>query len=120
MKEDLQGRQIIAQYAMRNAIVTASVTLTNGTNTTLISGDSDYPLDIIEVSFSNDSTVAAQVVLKDDGTTVKTINIPASGTVELNPIIPFKQNAKGGNWSGDMIDVTGTNVTIEATLIKNT
>lgn len=117
--EDQLGRQLINPFAARGALVTASVTLTTGTNSTLIAGDAAYPLDILNVSFSNDSTVAAQLTLKDDGTVVKTVSIPASGTVELNPQVPIKQGRAGGNWSADMTDITGTSVTVEAILMKN-
>jgi hypothetical protein len=119
MKEDLLGRQVVTQYATRDALVTASVTLTTGTNTTLISGDSDYPLDILEITFANQSSVAAQVTLKDDGTAVKTLEIPAGNTLELAKNIPIIQGVKGGDWTLDMEDITGTTVVVEAVLMKN-
>lgn len=119
MKEDLFGRQVMTQYATRDALVTASVTLTTGTNSTLISGDSDYPLDILEITFANQSSVAAQVTLKDDGTAVKTLEIPANSTLELAKNVPLTQGRAGGNWTLDMEDITGTTVVVEAVLMKN-
>lgn len=119
MKEDLLGRQVITQYATRDALVTASLSLTNGTNSTLISGDSDYPLDILEITFANQSTVAAQVTLKDDGTSVKTLEIPANSTLELANNVPLTQGRAGGDWTLDMEDITGTTVVVEAVLMKN-
>ena len=119
MKEDLLGRQVITQHATRDALVTASATLTNGTNSTLIAGDADYPLDIVEITFANQSSVAVQVTLKDDGTSVKTLEIPAGGTLELANGIPLTQGRAGGNWTLDMEDITGTTVVVEAVLMKN-
>ena len=81
--------------------------------------NTDYPLDILEVSFSNLSTVSAQVTLKDDGTSVRTLQIPAGVTLELagNTVIP--QSVKGSRWYLDMEDITGTTVVVDAILIKN-
>lgn len=119
MKEDLLGRQVVTQYATRDALVTASATITNGTNSTLISGDADYPLDILEITFANQSSAAVQVTLKDDGTSVKTLKIPANSTLELAKNVPLKQGRAGGNWTLDMEDITGTTVVVEAVLMKN-
>lgn len=117
--QDKLGREITIPYVARGALVTATATLTTGTPTTLIAGDTDYPLDILEVTFSNQSTVAALVTLLDDGTTVRTLEIQP-GTVELCPHIPIIQGAKGGNWYVKMEDITGTTVTVDAILTKNT
>lgn len=117
--QDPLGRELVALYAARGALVTASASVTNGTPTTLIAGDTSYPLDILNICFSNNSTVAVVVLLKDDGTTVRTVSIPASATVELNPSVPIPQILKGGNWQIDMPDITATTVTVEAILLKN-
>jgi hypothetical protein len=115
--EDLLGRSLVT-FHKRDALVTASATLTTGTNTTLIAGDSDYPLDLVEVTFSNQSTVAAQVTLQDDGTTIKTLEIP-QGTTQLVPPTGYPQGRKGGNWTVDMEDITGTTVVVEALFVRN-
>jgi hypothetical protein len=117
--EDLLGRDLVLPFAARNALVTATATLTNGTNTLLITGDADYPLDLVHVTFANQSTAAAQVTLKDDGTSVRTLNVPLSDTLELKPNVPIIQSAKGGNWTVDMGDTTGTTLVVDAIFIKN-
>lgn len=119
MKQDVLGRDVVLLYATRDALVTAQVTLTTGTNATLIAGDTDYPLDILEITFANQSNAAAQVSLKDDGTTVKTLEIPAGNTLELVENIPIPQSRKNSVWSVDMEDITGTTVVVEAILMKN-
>ena len=106
-------------FVVRGACVTASATLTNGTNTTLLTGDSAYKLDLVEISISNTSTVAVPVTLKDDGTTVRNFNIPLSGTVQANYSIPLPQSAAGGIWSVDTADDTNTTINVEAIFIKN-
>lgn len=114
-------KQIIENYVVRGSIVTAVASLTTGTPTTLITGDSDYLLDLVEIRFANDSA-ATSVVLKDDGTTVGTFAVPVS-TAEsprYSFSIPLPQGAKGGRWYLDMPDITGTTVDAYATFIKQT
>lgn len=119
MKETSNGRLVIAPHEVRSAIYTATASVTSGTPTTLIAGDSAYFNDIIEISCSNDSSVAAIVSLRNDGSRVRTISIPVSSTVQLYFDAPLKENAKGGLWDIDGADITGTTITVDATYIKN-
>lgn len=118
MQYTRQGAALVMPFSMRDGIVTAAATLTTGTNTILLTGDSDYLLDCIEVTFANQSTVAAQVTLKDDGTSVKTLEVPLGNSFELVPNYPILQGKKGGTWSVDMEDITGTTVVVEAMFMK--
>lgn len=111
-------KHLILPYEVRGACVSASASITTGTNGVLLTGDADYRLDLVEVSFSNNSTVAASLSLKDDGTTVRTINVPIGGMVQLKFPIPLEQNAAGGDWTLDMEDITGTTVGAQAVFIK--
>lgn len=114
------GRQVMTPYQVRDLIVTAYVTVTSGTVATLLAGDADHFLDLLEISCATDSTVAStNFLLKDDGTTVRGFDIPVSGTVELKFPVPLPQSAKGGNWYVDMEDVTGTTLQIGALFVKN-
>ena len=120
MAMDDLGRPITTPYQARDLVVTAYVTVTSGTTTTLLTGDSDHFLDLVEISCATDSTVAAtNFLLKDDGTTVRGFDVPVSGTVELKFPVPIPQSAKGGNWQVDMEDVTGTTLQVGALFIKN-
>lgn len=116
MKTDVDGRQFIAQHDVRGAIYTASVTLTGGTAQTLIAGDADYFLDLIEVSFANNS-VSARLTLVNDGSTVRTIQASA-GQTNLKFDAPLAQPVKNTPWMADLEDITGTSIVVDARFIK--
>ncbi len=115
--KDNKGRQFIAMHEVRSALVTANASLTTGTATTLIAGDSADFLDIVEITFSNNSTVAVGVDLGNDGTIIRHLDLPA-GMTQLRFDAPLKQITKNLPWTLDMDDVTGTTVSVGATLIK--
>lgn len=109
----------MALHEVRTALESAAATLSTGTATSLRAGDADYFLDLIEVTLSNNSTVGASVAFKVDGTTLKTIQVGAGNTTQLRFDAPLAQPVKGVPWLVDMEDITGTEVTVEATFIKN-
>lgn len=114
------GRQLVVPHQVRDLVATAYVQITSGTPVTLLAGDADFFHDLVEVSFATNSTVAVtNVALKDDGTTVRVVDIPVNDTVTLKFPVPVPQNAKGGNWTIDMEDVTGTTLDVGALFIKN-
>ena len=114
------GRQVFVLHQVRDLVETAHVEITTGTPVVLKAGSADYFLDLAEISFSTNSTVAStNVLLKDDGTTVQGVDVPVDDTVQLTFPIPVKQNAKGGDWVVDMEDVTGTTLYVSATFIRN-
>lgn len=117
-KYDRDGKLMVQFHELRGAVVSANVTLSTGTTTSLIAGDSDKMLDIVEISFANDSTAATTVTLSNDGTTVRTVNVPTSGTVQLYFDVPLEQITKNTPWLIDMPDITGTNIYVGASLIK--
>ena len=111
-------------FDVRGATVTAAATLTNGTATSLIAGDADYLLDIVEITFSTGTTVAlgtatAGIDLINDGTVVRHIDLAEGGPNQLRFDVPLKQLTTNTPWIVDMDDVTGTTVRINATIIKN-
>lgn len=112
-------KQLTESYVVRGSVVTAVASLTTGTPTTLISGDTDYLLDLVEIRFANDSA-ATSVVLKDDGTTVGTFAVPISTaqSPSYRFEIPLPQSAIAGRWYLDMPDLTGTTIDAYATFIK--
>lgn len=114
------GRAIVVPYQVRDLVQTAYASVSSGTPVTLISGDSGFFHDLMEISFASNSTVAVtSVTLKDDGTTVRIVDIPPDDTVQLTFPVPLNQGAKGGNWQVDMDDVTGVTIDIGATYIRN-
>lgn len=118
MKQDKQGKQFVALHDVRGAFVTASASLTSGTASELLSGDADYFLDVIEVTFANNSNATASIALKNDGSTVRTITATANGTVQLQFDAPLEQPVKNTPWNVDMEDITGTTVSIGAVFMK--
>ena len=120
---DSDGNLLTSHYTVRDGIVTANATLTTGTSTSLIAGDSDYFLDIVEITFANSSTVAlgnavVGVDIINDGTVVRHIDMVDGGTEQLTFVTPLKQIVKNTPWMVDMDDVTGTTVKVGAHLIK--
>lgn len=119
---DPQGRIFIAQHDVRGAIVTANASVTKSDDpiTSLIAGDADYFLDIIEITLANSSTVGAGVDIGNDGTIIRHFDIPASSTLQLMFDAPLKQITKNIPWTVDMTgtDVTGTTISVGAMLIK--
>lgn len=117
---DTKGRELIAMHDVRGALVTANASLTTGTATSLIEGDADYFLDIVEVTLSLSTTVAgatADVALINDGTTVRSLTV-AAGTTQVAFDAPLKQVTKNTPWIVDMADLTGNTLTVGATLIR--
>lgn len=114
------GRQLIWPYQVRDLAATAQATLSNGASTALLAaGGSGVFHDLMHITMANNSTVAASVTLKDDGTVAKTFQVPASSTIAIDFTYPLLQGTANGGWNADMEDITGTTVTVDATFIKN-
>ena len=108
----------VRSYVVRGELVTAHASLTTGTNTTLLTGDSVAKLDLVQIGFSNASDAATSVTLTDDGTTVNIYPVPASTANQFNYEIPVPQSKAGGDWQVDLPDITGTTITVRALFIK--
>jgi hypothetical protein len=117
-KYDSEGRTVVIQHEVRGGLYSAAVSLTTGTATSLIAADADYFTDIVEVTFANNSTAAAQVLLRNDGTTIRTIEVPAGSTVQLDFETGLKQNTRNTPWLADLEDITGSQVDVGAIFIK--
>ena len=117
MKKDTNEKQIIGFHEVRSAMTTATASLTSGAGVSLITGDTDYFLDILEMTCANNSATV-NVLLKSDGTTVRTLQLPANTTKQYKFDVPLKQETKETPWVVEMEDITGTTVTIDAHLIK--
>ncbi len=116
-KNDVEGRAVVILHDVRGAINTAAASLTTGTATTLIAGDADYFTDIIEMTFANNSG-AAQVLIKCDGTVMRTVQVPGNTTLQLDFEAPLEQPVKGQPILVDLEDITGSQIDVGATWMK--
>lgn len=117
---DKLGRALIRPLQVRDLISTAYVTISSGTETTLIAASAGAFLDCIWMGFANQSTAAVQVDVRctTAGNIINTVYIPAQSTAGWAPPIPWPQDATGNNWTIDMPDITGTTVTAQALFSK--
>ncbi len=116
-KTDKLGRTITRPVQVRDLIKTAYVSLTNGTETTLLAGTAATFNDLIMITATNNSTAATQLDIRctTAGNIVHTMYLPAStGPVGWSPQVPWPQDATGNNWTIDMSDQTGTTVYVSA------
>lgn len=118
---DKIGRQITRPVQVRDLIATAYVSLTNGTEATLLAaGGTGVFNDLIYVLGANSSDAAVMVDIRDvtAGNIVTSIEIPANGTSGVSSPVPYPQGNANNNWTVDMPDITGTTVNITALFSK--
>jgi hypothetical protein len=110
------GRQITRPVQVRDLIQTAYVSVTNGTETTLLAGSTGSFHDLIMLVGSNNSDAAVSVAIRavTAGNIVNTLMIPANGTAGFAPTVPWPQDATGNNWTVDGPDETGRTLTFSA------
>lgn len=113
------GRIVTRPYQIRGLVTTASATLSTGTVTSLLAGSSDVFHDLYEMTMSNDSSAAVQVLLEDDGTAVRNFELPATSISQFQFLVGLPQSSTGSVWELDLPDITGTTVRVYATFIKN-
>lgn len=112
---DKVGRQLTRQQA-RDLTVTAYATLTNGTESTLVSGVAGSYLDLVYIMGANNSDAAITVDIRPvtAGNIVMTLQVPANGVAGIACPMPLPQGDTGNNWTADMGDITGTSVYLTA------
>lgn len=115
-KGDKLGRLLTRNMQVRDLIRTAYVTLSTGTEATLITAAAGTFYDCIWMAFANTSTAAVQIDIRavTAGNIVHTAYVPANSTVGWAPAVPWPQDATGNNWTVDMGDFTNSNVLITA------
>jgi len=110
------GRQLTRPLQVRDLIKTAYVSVTGGTETTLLAATAGSYNDLIMVVASNNSDAAVSVDIRavSAGNIINTLRIPANGTAGWTPPIPWPQDATGNNWTVDGPDETGRTLTFSA------
>lgn len=116
MATDDLGRQITRPIQVRDLTKTAYVSVTNGTEATLLAAVAGAFLDCVAIMGSNNSDAAISVDIRctTAGNVVHTLRIPANATAGWTPPIPWPQDATGNNWTVDLPDVTGSTLTFSA------
>ena len=117
------GRLLTRPVQVRDLLATAYVSLTNGTETTLLSASAGSYHDLLYIMGANASDVAVTVDIRPvtAGNIVMTMVIPASGTAGVSLPVPIPQTGSdgtGNNWTADMGDITGTTVYLSALFTK--
>lgn len=110
------GRQLNRPIQVRDLIVTAYVSITSGTETTLLAASAGLYHDMIMIVGSNNSDAAVSVDIRavSSGNIINTLRIPANGTAGWTPPVPWPQDATGNNWTVDGPDETGRTLTFSA------
>lgn len=114
-RSDKYNRPIFRPLQVRDLLATAYVSLSTGTEATLLAASAGKLYDLVWVLMSNQSTAAVQVDIRPitAGNILMTFQVPANGTVGIAPPLPLPGGADtGNNWTVDMPDVTGTTVNI--------
>lgn len=117
---DALGRTLVRPVQVRDLIATAYVTLSTGTEATLLTAAAGSYLDLIYIMGANSSGNAQQVDIRNTsgGNIVMSLYIPGNSTAGISLSVPFPQDATGNSWTVDMADVTNSNILISALFSK--
>lgn len=110
------GRQVMRPMQVRDLILTAYATVSNGTETTLRAAVAGAYLDLITLVGANNSDAAVSVDIRavTAGGVVGNLQIPANGTAGFALPVPYPQQETGNNWTVDLPDITGTTISFTA------
>lgn len=130
------GRQIITPVQVRGLMQTAYVSVSTGTEATLLAGVSGVFMDLVSVTASTNSTagVTSQSPIYIDVRSCRTggivLSLPLGSISATNTgsasfaskdyNVPLPQDEAGNAWTVDMNDITGTTVNISALFARNT
>ncbi len=118
---DKLGRTVTRTLQVRDLIVTAYATLTNGTETTLATASAAGYLDLIYVLASNSSSAAQQVDIRavSGGNIMTTLWVPGNATSGVSLTVPIPQDATGNAWTAkSTADASNSNVLVTALFTK--
>lgn len=101
---DIYGKQVVRSGGLREDLGNQATTITSSTSeTTIVTADATYKLDLYALFVSNTSATGTKVTLKDStaGTTRWVGYIPANDVrgFSLDPSGAHKQNAANNNWT---------------------
>lgn len=110
----------ITPYYPREKVGVQDTSISNGTETTIITAASGQYLDVVHVHCSNDSDNAVTVEFRDiaAGSVKFHLVAPAASFTDLNFYIPMSQTYEGKAWTADIGDFTNTTIRILAQFVK--
>lgn len=112
------GRQLNRPVQVRDLMITAYASQTNGTEQTLLAASAGSFHDLVYIMASNNSDAAVTLDVRPvtGGNIVMSIQVPANGVAGVACPVPYPQSASdsGNNWTIDMPDITGTTVYVSA------
>lgn len=117
---DKFGRQVILSNAIRDIVATQTTTITNNSETTIITQVASTFLDLVAIFISNTSATPVSVAIKDttSGTTIFTLYVPANDMRGISLTTPWPQTTVNTNWTATAS--TGvSSLIISALFIKN-
>lgn len=119
---DKLGRQISRPVQVRDLLATAYTTISNGTETTILTAAAGTFLDCIWMAFANTSSASQNIDIRavSGGNIIHTIVVPANGTAGWAPMVPWPQDATGNAWTADGADVTNSTLYITSLFSKET
>jgi hypothetical protein len=117
------GRQVMRVNQVRDLLSTAYVSLTTGTETTLLAASAGFYFDLVYIMGANNSDAVAVVDIRPvtGGNIVMSLVVPPYGTSGVSLPVPLPQTGSdgtGNNWTADMNDITGTTVYVSALFSK--
>lgn len=114
------GRQLVRPFQVRDLTVTAYVSVTGGTETTLLAGSAGNFHDCLMITGSNNSDAAVSVDIRavTGGNILHTMRIPANSMAGWAPALPWPQDATGNNWTVDGPDETGRTLTFSGLFVR--
>ena len=121
--QDILGRIVTVFQQVRDLVVSNTITLANGDETTLLASASGTFHDLVIVSGANSSDKTVRVDVRDAtaGTIRFALQLPAGDTKTISLAVPYPQVLVNTNWTAEMEDVGATNTTVRvfAQAVKN-
>ncbi len=108
------GRQVMRINQVRDLMLTAYATLSTNSETSLLAGVSGEFHDLVFIKFSNTSSGAVTIDLRDHtaGGIIDTYEVPANGVVGLSLSTPIPQSELDSSWTVDYNDSDLSNTTV--------
>jgi hypothetical protein len=120
---DKSGRIIVTQEQPRELVASATVTISNTTETDLLAaGGANVFQDVVELEITNGSAVALRVDIRDAaaGTVRRSYNIAANGGLVKGFRVALPQTASNNKWTAQLSATpTSSDVRIGIIAVKN-